>query len=340
MRRFLWFFLGLLAFVSCQKEEVLPVQTDTPYQLQLPPGFPEPDIPIDNQLTEKRVALGKRLFYDPVLSVDSTISCASCHKQSLAFADNTAISPGVEGRLGLRNSPSLANLAYVSIFNKDGGVPRLDIQALVPIEDHNEMDLHPLIAADRLNAREDYKVQFEAAYNRPADPFSVTRALGAFMRTLISGESYYDQYRYQGKKDALTPQQVRGMQLFFSEKTNCSNCHSGFALTDDSFKNNGLYLNYADAGRARVTADSADIGLFRVPGLRNVALTAPYMHDGSIKTLAEVVNHYNNGGRGHFNQSPLVQPLGLSEIEMQDLISFLESLTDPTFISNPAFKPE
>lgn len=337
-----FFLIAIMAagFAACQQTREDVVSTDTPFILDIPAGFPTPAIPSDNLLTVRRVALGKRLFYDPILSVDSTISCGSCHQQSLAFADNRPVSPGVAGRLGFRNSPTLANVAYLSIINKDGGVPRLDLQPMVPIEDFNEMDLHPLLAADRLNAQPDYKQQFEEAYDRPADPFSITRALGAFMRTLISGNSRYDQYIYQHKEAALNAQELTGMALFFSDRTHCSQCHQGFAFTDDSFQNNGLYQTYTDAGRARVTALEEDIGRFRVPTLRNIALTAPYMHDGSLTSLENVLEHYNTGGVGHFNQSPLVEPLGLNATEKSAIIAFLHTLTDSSFISNPAFQPE
>jgi cytochrome c peroxidase len=327
--------LSFLFFAACEKEDA-PLVEEEPYPLEVPPGFPEPIIPENNQLTFARVELGRQLFYDPVLSIDSTISCASCHHQELAFADNVPISPGVHGRLGLRNSPTLANVAWVSVMNKDGGVPKLDLQPMVPIEDVNEMDLHPLVAADRLNEDPAYREMFMKAYDKLAEPFTITRALGAFMRTFISGNSPYDQYAHQGREDALSEQEIRGMTLFFGDKAKCGNCHKGFNLTDDSFQNNGLYLEYKDTGRRRVTADSADIGFFRVPTLRNIALTAPYMHDGSLASLEEVIDHYNSGGKGHFNQSPLIKALGLSPQEKADLISFLKSLTDTSLINNPA----
>jgi cytochrome c peroxidase len=333
------FYILLLAFLflgSCEKEDTSALPEEV-YSLEIPTGFPEPAIPENNQLTQARVELGRQLFYDPILSADTSISCTSCHKQELAFADDVPISPGVAGRLGFRNSPGLANVAWLSVINKDGGVPKLDLQPMVPIEDINEMDLHPLEAADRLNEDPAYREKFLEAYGKLAEPFTITRALGAFMRTLISGNSPYDQYAFQGDESALSDQQIRGKALFFSDRTQCGSCHAGFNFSDDSFRNNGLYLEYEDTGRRRVTGDSADIGLFRVPSLRNIALTAPYMHDGSLSTLEEVIEHYNSGGKGHFNQSPLIRPLGLSQEEKAELISFLQSLTDPSFVNNPAF---
>lgn len=325
--------IALLA--GCQKEAKSPLD-ETPYVLELPSGWPAPDIPEDNELTVARVSLGKRLFYDPALSVDSTISCASCHKQELAFADDVAISPGVEGRLGFRNSPTLANVAYLTRVNKDGGVPKLDLQPSVPIEDHAEMDFSLLAAARRLNAIENYRDDFLRAYDEEASPFTITRSLGAFMRTLISGKSSYDQY-LEGKAQ-LTAAELAGMELFFSDRTNCSSCHGGFNFTDNRFLNNGLYETYEDVGRKRVTILAEDEGKFRVPTLRNIGLTAPYMHDGSVPDLAAVVDHYNSGGSNHPNKDGLIRPLDLSELEQQQLVLFLETLTDSAFINNPEFR--
>lgn len=326
-----------LAGVGCREGDPSPID-DTPYALQLPPGFPYPDIPEDNALTVARVALGKRLFYDPILSADSTISCASCHLPALAFADDAPISPGVGRRLGLRNAPTLANVAYLTLVNKDGGVPKLDLQALVPIEDHNEMDLSILSAALRLNAHPDYLEAFQRAYGEEASPFTITRALAAFLRILISGDSPYD--RYEQGKGSLSESAKRGSALFFSERAQCSSCHSGFNFTDNGFHNNGLYDTYADPGRMRATFLPEDEGKFRVPTLRNIALTAPYMHDGSLPGLEAVIAHYNSGGSQHPNKDERIRPLGLSEMEKADLLAFLQALTDSTFIANPEFMPE
>lgn len=330
--------LFLLAVAGCRPDEAPADPVDrTPYALALPEGFPPPVLPPDNELTVARVALGKKLFYDPLLSRDSTVSCASCHRQALAFADDVPVSPGVEGRLGFRNSPTLANLAYLDLFNKDGGVVRLDIQALVPIEDHNEMDFRGLFAAERMQADPAYVAMSLRAYGREPSSFVITRALAAFQRTLISGEARFD--RAERGEALLTPSEARGRDLFFSERTNCGNCHGGFNFTLNEFENNGLYADYEDQGRRRVTLDPADEGKFRVPTLRNVALTAPYMHDGSLPGLEAVIDHYDRGGSGHPNQSPLVRPLNLTEQEKADLLAFLQTLTDTAFIENPAFRP-
>lgn len=324
--------------LTCQPEEVSPLD-ETPYVWEVPAGFPAPIDSEQNPTTLAKVELGKQLFYDPILSRDSSISCNSCHKQELAFADDRAISPGVEGRLGLRNAPTLANVAYVTRFNKDGGVPKLDMQAGVPIEDENEMDLLMRIAAERLNAIPAYREAFQRAFARPADAFTITRALAAFQRTLISGDSRFDQYAYQGQSTALSEAELRGRALFFSERTQCSSCHTGFNFTNEAFINNGLYLDYGDdPGRQRVTVSPDDEGKFRVPTLRNVGLTAPYMHDGSLADLNAVIEHYDQGGQGHPLQDPRIQPLNLSDAEKHDLIAFLHSLTDASFLNNPAYR--
>lgn len=328
MRYLLISFIFLLT--TCQQKQER-------YSLNLPPGFPEPEIPADNQLTVARVALGKQLFYDPILSRDSSISCASCHLPAMAFADAAPISPGVEDRLGLRNAPSLANLAYLTKINKDGGVAKLDMQAATPIEDENEMDLPITAAIERLKEKEIYPELFQKAYNQPPNPFTLTRALAAFGRTLISGNSPYDQFHFQKKSARLSESARRGMRLFNSERTNCSNCHSGFNFTNNSFENNGLFETFKDKGRARITLQPEDEGKFRVPSLRNVELTPPYMHNGSVTTLERVIDHYNSGGKEHPNKSPLIRPLHLSEQERKDLVNFLKSLTDSTFVNNPDF---
>jgi len=329
------FLLILLLFSACQPEEGNPMD-ETPYALEIPAGFPYPDIPVDNELTIARVALGKRLFYDPILSEDSTISCASCHKQALAFADDVPVSPGVKGRLGFRNAPGLVNVAYLERLNKDGGVAKLDLQPVVPIEDHNEMNLPLQEAIRRLNEHPGYPQDFLLAYGEQASPFTLTRALASFMRTLISGDSPYDRHA-RGEDGALNASERQGMALFFSERLACGHCHQGFNFTDNSFRNNGLYETYADPGRQRVSLKAEDEGKFRVPTLRNTALTAPYMHDGSLPTLEAVIDHYNSGGANHPNKDSLIRPLQLSGLEKADLAAFLRRLTDEAFITNPAF---
>jgi cytochrome c peroxidase len=300
--------------------------------LQVPDGFPELIFPEGNELTEARWLLGKKLFFDPVLSRDSSISCASCHLPQFAFSDTAAFSPGVDGAPGTRNAPSLANVAYHPYFMREGGVPTLEMQILVPIQEHNEFDFNILLIAERLQGDSLYRAMSQTAYGREPDHFVITRAIACFERTLLSGDSAYD-------RNELTSAAERGRQLFFGEKTQCSQCHGGFNFTHYAFENNGLYEEYADPGRFRLTGLEQDRALFKVPSLRNVALTAPYMHDGSLGSLKEVVAHYSSGGAAHPNKSPLIRPLGLSAQERADLVAFLESLTDVTFVNNPKFRP-
>lgn len=322
---------------SCSKEKTT---VTTRYQLELmaiPDGFPEMQIPDDNQFNEARWKLGKKLFYDAVLSIDGTKSCGSCHQPSLAFADSTKFSDGVFNRPGTRNSPSLANVGYQPYLLREGSIPNLEMQVLVPIQENNEFNHNIVEIAAELDSIPEYVIMSLNAYNRRPDSYVITRALATFERSLISGNSLFDKYYYQNDKSALIASQKRGMDLFFSSKTNCSSCHGGFNFTNYSFENNGLDTIYVDQGRMRFTALEQDRAVFKVPSLRNVGLTAPYMHNGKFQSLKEVISHYNKGGEAHVNRSPLLHPLKLSEQEKSDLIEFLRALTDYDFISNKNF---
>lgn len=338
MRFFTLTLLSVVTFFGCRKDGKTPEVTPRfPALTEVPEGFPTVAYPEGNGHTESRWALGKKLFFDPVLSADSSISCASCHAPHLAFSDDKAVSLGVENRPGRRNSPTLANVAYHPYFTREGGVPTLEMQVLVPLQEHDEFDFNIVAAAERLQQLPDYVAMSQTAYDRTPDAFVITRALACFERSLLSGDSPYDRCFYQNKNEALTAAQKRGMTLFFSEKTGCADCHGGFNFTDYSFKNNGLYAEYADAGKFRLTGAESDIGVFKVPTLRNIALTAPYMHDGSLLTLDEVIEHYNSGGKAHPNRSEIIRPLNLTTDEKEDLITFLHALTDETFTGNPLF---
>jgi len=191
------------------------------------------------------------------------------------------------------------------------------------------MDISILKVAKRLNQQPTYVALAQKAYQRPLDAFVITRALASYLRTLISTNSKYDQY-IEGDSMALSEAAISGKQLFFSSKTNCSRCHAGFNFTNNQFENNGLYKEFNDNGRERITLQPEDNGKFRVPTLRNIELTAPYMHDGSLKNIEAVIAHYNSGGKNHPNQNDLIKPLSLTPTEKQDLIAFLKSLTDTT----------
>ena len=320
-------FCTLLCFISCEVDS--PIINH--YNLEIPNGFPEINYPNDNLPNHERIALGKRLFFDPILSRDSSISCGSCHFQEFAFADNKAVSPGVESKLGTRNSMSLVNLAYADFFLREGGVPTLEMQVLAPIQDHNEMDFNIIPVAERMKLIPSYIAQSLKAYNREPDAFVITRALAAFERTLISGNSNYD-------KNRMTASERDGKALFFSDSLACSTCHGTFLFTNQGIENNGLYAQYPDSGRYILTHLQEDIGKFKVPTLRNIELTAPYMHDGSILNLEEVISHYASGGKSHFNQSSLVTEFTLTNVEKANLIAFLYSLTDDEFIANSNFE--
>lgn len=324
-----------LFFSHCKTPEPAPNFGAT--EIVVPNGFPSIDFPDDNAYTLERWELGKKLFYDPILSKDSSISCASCHQQKIAFSDEFKVSKGVENRLGNRNTPGLFNLAYHPYFTREGGVPTLEMQILVPIQEHNEFDFNIVKISERLNRSQTYIEMSQAAYNRLPDHFVTTRALANFERSLLSGNSQYDQYLHQNGN--LSQEAIQGMDLFFSDKTNCSKCHSGFNFSNYAFENNGLYETYADEGRKRLTGKAEDLALFKVPSLRNIELTSPYMHDGSIDNLDAVIEHYNAGGQNHIQKSNLIKPLYLTNLEKQQLKAFLISLTDYQFINNEKFKP-
>lgn len=319
---------------SCIKEEVISIND----YAQLPSGFPLRNIPLDNLLTLDRISMGRILFYDPILSRDSTVSCSSCHNPIIAFTDGLVKSRGINGQTLLRNSPSLANVAYHPYYLREGGVPTLEQQVLVPIQEHPEFDNNILLIADKLQFRKDIVDLSLKAYGRLPDPYTIVRSISAFERTFISGNSAYDQYFYQNKKDALSDSQIRGLELFNSERLNCTQCHSGFNFTSYAFENNGLAVDYPDNGRERLTGKEEDRALFKVPSLRNVEITGPYMHDGSIKSLEEVVDHYNSAGKNHPHKSQFIKALYLSTQEKIDLVNFLKSLTDFSFIKDKKYR--
>lgn len=321
--------LVFLLLMACKKDkdvEAIDAGSEV-ITLPLPKGFLYPDIPEDNLPTKNRIELGKLLFFDPILSRDSTISCGTCHQPEKLFADNLPKSIGIDGRIGERNAPSLLNVAYQPSMFWDGGNPTLEQQVLAPIDNHNEMDFDVNKVVERLKKYPRYPSLFQKAYNQEPSVYALTRAIACFERTLYGGSSAFDEYE-DGNKDALTPSQINGMNLFFGEEGECFHCHTGFTLTDNSFRNNGLYQVYADSGRARITQNLSDIGKFKVPSLRNIEKTAPYMHDGSLATLEEVIEHYSKGGNKHPNKSPIIQPLKLTEQQKADLVNFLKALTD------------
>lgn len=311
--------------------------TSTPYEFPVPKGFPTPYIPEDNPLTQEKIALGKLLFFDPLLSKDRTVSCASCHQPQNAFSDAKPLSVGVYGQLGDRNSMPLVNLAWVGTFFWDGSSPTLEQQVLKPLTSAKEMGMSIEEIETRLLKDKKYKKLFWEVFGEKPSIGNISKAIASYERTLVSANSRYDRFFYGKDAMAFTDSEIRGYYLFMGERTHCASCHNGPNLGQLSFENNGLYENYADEGRSKITGLARDVGKFKVPSLRNIAKTAPYMHDGSLKTLEDVVMHYITGGKNHPNKSLHVhfpEDPSINETEIKDLINFLKTLTDDAFIEN------
>ena len=328
-----WLLGGLL--ISCAAFSM--VKT-TPFPLRYPASFGNRiSVPDDNPTTIEGVELGRYLFYDTLLSKNNTISCSSCHHQNKAFTDGFALSVGVSGRPTLRNAMSLANLLWVRDFFWDGHASSLEEQALVPMAHPDEMGLPPEKAAEKLNRTTFYPEKFRKAFGTESiTPVLIARALAQFERTLISADSRYD--RFLSGKETLSAAEKRGLAVFEGSKGNCTHCHGGAKFFQNVFHNNGLDASPLDPGRQEVTTQEADFARFRVPTLRNIAVTGPYMHDGRFKTLEEVVAHYSDHVHASRTLSPeLSKPIHLSTLEKQDLVVFLRTLTDSTFLTNPAF---
>lgn len=325
---------GLVLLVACLRKDIR-----TPVARLNAADFTFPEVPYtaENQFTPERFKLGKKLFFDPILSIDSTLSCASCHKPSLAFSDSVPFSPGVMDRPGTRNAPSLANVAFHPYFLKEGGVPTLEMQVLVPIQEHNEFAHNIVDIAEQLKKQPEYVRMCQDAYGRAPEAFTITRALGVFERSLISSNSPFDRH-LQGDRTAMGKEALRGMELFFSDRVGCTNCHSGPNFTQYAFETNRSDTADGDIGRMRFSKIPADRFRFKVPSLRNVELTAPYMHDGRLATLEDVVEHYNGGGHSRAAPNDKIKPLGLSNHEIAELVAFLHSLTDTLFVQDPRWE--
>ncbi len=303
--------------------------------LKPPAGFPAIAVPADNPYSAAKAELGRRLFYDTRLSRDYSVSCGSCHRQEHAFTDASALSSGFEGRIGSRNAMTLTNVAYNTSFFWDGGVPTLEQQAIAPIIHPDEMNMHTDTLVTRLRSAPVYAELFAKAWGTSDISLErITRSIATFERRLLSSESGYDKWK-RGDWDAMSGAAVRGSELFFGEKGDCFHCHGSFNFSDNMFHNNAIdSISTGDEGRFKLTQRSSDMGSFRTPTLRNVALTGPYMHDGRFATLEEVVRHYNSGGKPHPSRDALMRPLGLTPREEEDLVEFLKALTDPAFLSD------
>tara|TARA_R110002050_G_scaffold297339_2_gene458645 strand:- start:58011 stop:58991 length:981 start_codon:yes stop_codon:yes gene_type:complete len=320
--RWLIFIVLLSGGVSCSQNKNVKPKT-----LNIPKGFDYPKTPNNNAITFEKIALGKKLFFDTRLSKNNTISCSSCHNPALAFADSLTVSKGVNGRLGSRNAPSLINVAYKPVFHADGGVRTLELQVLAPLIDSTEMGSDFTLILEMLRSDSAYLTLFKKAFDTIPTVFGITRAIASYERSLIQGNSTYDQYK-NGNRDALNASQLNGLKLFESDSLNCTACHNGTLFTNFTYQNIGLPILAADSGRARITMKHADAGKFMVPSLRNVALTAPYMHNGSFTNLSEVLRYFENGGGNHWNKSNLLHSYQLTAIERADLLHFLESLSE------------
>jgi len=325
----------------------------------IPDWMAPPPVPADNPMTVEKVELGRRLFYELNLSGPGYMACATCHDPRFAFSDHRRTAVGITGQFHPRNSMALANVAYFTTLTwADPSVERLEDQALVPLFGTHPEEMAVAGSEERvLNVlRNDpvYPALFAAAFPEGGgtiDWEAVTKAIAAFERTLISGNSPWDRWRHGGDETALSDAARRGAVLFFGERLGCGACHGGDHLSDMGFHNTGLYdldgagvLPDGNRGLIDHTGVAADMGRFRTPSLRNVALTPPYMHDGTVLTLEAAIEHYAAGGRAarqNGTPSPLTSPLirgfALDAAETADLIAFLESLTDREFVENEAF---
>lgn len=293
----------------------------------VPLGLEPRPAPKEGPLTPPRVRLGRRLFFDPILSADKTVACASCHQPDHGFAGSEARPRGIRGQRAARRAPSLFNRAYGTSFFWDGRESTLEGQALRPIEDPVEMGSTLAAVLERLRAEATYKEQFAAAFPDGVTAANLGRALASFERVLLRGDSPVDRFRRQGDTQALSAQQRHGLWLYES-KGRCWRCHSGANFTDEAYHNTGVSWGKVplDLGRFAVTKKETDRGRFKTPTLRGVALTGPYMHDGSLSSLEDVVEFYNRGGGAHLNLDPMLAPLNLSEDEKRDLAAFLKAL--------------
>ncbi len=338
-------------------------KSPTPYSWNLPHNIPPPSVPADNPLTDESVILGEKLFFDKGLSANNTISCSSCHDPEHAFAEPKTVSVGANGDALNRNALALVNVAYNASFTwAHNNLESIEKQLMIPLFNEHPVEMGVTGNEKRILKRfegSEYRALFEAAYGDDTPNLNnIVKALASYVRSLVSFNSAFDNYAYAQDDDALTPQQLEGLNLFFSERTECFHCHGGLNFTQSSkhsfqpftaqpFHNTGLYNEdgkgsypESDMGLYSVTHNKDDMGKFRAPTLRNIALTAPYMHDGSIATLDEVIEFYARGGNVAENpnpyRSPFIKSFAITEEEKAALVAFLQSLTDEEFIRTHA----
>ena len=298
-------------------------------QLRANPALPPVAIPADNPQTDAKVELGSQLYFDPRLSADNSISCATCHDPQMAWANHNPVDVGIKGQKGTRNSGTILDAAYMDFQFWDGRAKTLEEQALGPI--HNPVEMGDTLenVVRKLAAIDGYRSQFTSVFGGEVTADGIGKAIAAFERTVLSGPSSFDRYA-AGDRSAMPEAAVRGMRLF-NGKARCRTCHGGPMFSDQGFHNIGVGMDRLepDIGREAVTKDPKDRGRFKTPGLRNVALTWPYMHDGSVRTLADVVELYDAGGVKNPTLDIFVMPLGLTDEEQKDLVAFMEALTGP-----------
>jgi cytochrome c peroxidase len=357
----------LVSTAGCSREPARPVRVEsaTPFVWRLPAGFPVPQVPPDNPMTTEKVDLGRRLFYDTRLSANRTFACASCHQQARAFTDGRAQAIGSTGALHVRSSMSLANVAYNTSLGWAEPTRALEQQMLVPMFNQHPIELGLKGHEDEVVARFAGDVdRFRDAFPGEASPLTlpnIVKAIAAFERTLLSGDSPFDRYLYRDDRSGMSPAALRGMKLFFSDRLRCGECHGSFNLSgpvtfagrtaadekgDLLFHNTGLHdvdgdgaYPASDRGLFDRTKRPADMGRFRAPTLRNIAVTGPYMHDGTVPSLEAVIAHYASGGKRSRFRSDRVRGFVLTLAGKADLLAFLHSLTDEGFLTDPAFAP-
>lgn len=301
-----------------------PMFAQEDFKLQTPLGLPKMRLPSDNPLTKAKIELGKQLFFDKRLSIDDTVSCSSCHDPKHGWSNNDRFATGFKGQQGGRSAPTVLNSGYFYFQFWDGRAKHVEGQALGPIENPIEMAMPLTQVVEKLNKIEGYKKQFQEVFNTDVTSENIAKAVGAFERTINSGNAPYDQFK-AGDEDALSAAAKRGMDVFFN-KANCSSCHSGPHFADGGFHNIGVGMDAEkpDLGRFTQTDLVGDKGSFKTPTLRDIARTAPYMHDGSIATLEDVVEYYNKGGiKNEFLDEELFA-LKLSDQQKKDLVTFLK----------------
>ena len=341
---------------SCKKDDVIQSNQNqpTPYVIEKTLGMPPLALPVDNPLTNEGVLLGRMLFYDPIVSLDSSIACVNCHRQDKAFTDGMRFGKGIRGQILGRNSMPLFNLMWQKKFFWDGRAKTLREQVLIPIQAHNEMDMNLYDLSVKLTSNKRYSAAFQKAFpEQNISPETISKSLEQFLVTLVSFNAPIDQlHSNQDTLAVIGPEALRGLKLFMQPKENggadCFHCHSnipffGNTSATGSMANNGLDLVFTDKGFGSVTGKDQDNGKFKTPSLRNVGVTAPYMHDGRFATLEEVLDFYSSGiqlNSPNLDINILVHgaQLNLTEQQKSDIVAFLQTLTDQNYLQNPAFK--